>query len=179
MCPAAYGTINNPSVGAGVPDGPFFRTSCNPTLRKRFHISVGGGRPCPPARKALLVTLRRGDPRGRPPAMHHTPWKPCHCEVSAHTGRGNPHLSSPKPPLPKERGILAGYGVFVCRKLVRGFPQKETAFSGGLRLSKNPPGFSDKRLAVCCAHNLSVCDGQIPHWQPELYFLSRTCRERK
>ena len=49
----------------------------------------------------------------------------------------------------------------------------------GARLSKNPPGFSDKRLAVCCAHNLSVCDGQIPHWQPELYFLSRTCRERK
>ena len=46
-------------------------------------------------------------------------------------------------------------------------------------LSKNPPGFSDKRLAVCCAHNLSVYDGQIPHWQPELYFLSRTCRERK
>ena len=130
-------------------------------------------------RTALLVTLRRGDPRGRPPAMYHTPWKPCHCEVSAHTGRGNPHLPSPNPPLPKERGILAGYGVLVCRKLVRGFPQKETAFSGGLRLSKNPSGFSDKRLAVCCAHNLSVCDGQIPHWQPELYFLSRTCRERK
>ena len=59
---------------------------------------------------------------------------------------------------------------------MRGFPQKETALSGGLRLSKNPPGFSDKRLAVCCAHNLSVCDGQIPHWQPELYFLSRHVR---
>ena len=69
--------------------------------------------------------------------------------------------------------------MLVCRKLVRGFLQKETAFSGGLRLSKNPPGFSDKRLAVCCAHNLSVFYGQIPHWQPELYFLSRTCRERK
>ena len=114
------------------------------------------------------------------PGIHRTPCKtPCHCEASAHTGCGNPHLPSPNPPLPKERGILAGYGVFVCRKLVRGFPQKETAFSGGLRLSKNPPVFSDKRLAVCCAHNLSVCDGQIPHWQPELYFLSRTCRERK
>ena len=28
------------------------------------------------------------------------------------------------------------------------------------------PGFFDKRLAVCCAHNLSVCNRQIPHWQP-------------
>ena len=45
MCPAAYDTINTPSVGAGVPDGPFFRTSCNPALRKRFHISVGTDAP--------------------------------------------------------------------------------------------------------------------------------------
>ena len=59
-----------------------------------------GGRPCPPARKALLVTLCRGDPRGRPPAMHHTPWKPCHYEAGAHTGCGNP-LPVPSPPLPK------------------------------------------------------------------------------
>ena len=50
---------------------------------------------------------------------------------------------------------------------------------GPARLSKKPPGFSGKRLAVCCAHNLPVRDGQIPHWQPERYFLSRTCRERK
>ena len=55
-------------------------------------------------------------------------------------------------------------------------PHSPEAGNGGLRLSKNPPGFSDKRLAVCCAHNLSVCDGQIPHWQPERYFISRTCR---
>ena len=48
MCPAAYGTINNPSVGAGVPDGPFFSTSCNPALRKRFHISVGADAPVRP-----------------------------------------------------------------------------------------------------------------------------------
>ena len=30
-----------------------------------------------------------------------------------------------------------------------------------------------------CAHNLCAVGAQIPHWQPELYFLSRTCRERK
>ena len=40
-------------------------------------------------------------------------------------------------------------------------------------------GFSDKRLAVCCAHNLPAGGGQIPHLQTEKYFLSRTCRERK
>ena len=40
-------------------------------------------------------------------------------------------------------------------------------------------GFSDKRIAVCCAHNLPADGGQIPHLQPEKYFLSRTCRERK
>ena len=34
-----------------------------------------------------------------------------------------------------------------------------------------PSGFFDKRLAVCCA--------QIPHLQPEKYFLSRICRKRK
>ena len=106
------------------------------------------------------------------PGIHRTPCKtPCHCEVSAQTGRGNPHLPSPNPPLPK--------GGWHGKAVTGGFPQKETTLSGGLRLSKNPPGFSDKRLAVCCAHNLSVCDGQIPHWQPEKYFLSRTCRERK
>ena len=32
-------------------------------------------------------------------------------------------------------------------------PKKEVAGWPPLRLSKNPPGFSDKRLAVCCAHN--------------------------
>ena len=45
-----------------------------------------------------------------------------------------------------------------------------------MRLSKNSPSFSDKRLAVCCAHNLCAYGAQIPHWQPERYFLSRTCR---
>ena len=81
--------------------------------RHRQYPTRRGGRPCPPARKAPLVTLRRGDPRGRPPAMHRTPWKPCHCEVSAHTGRGNPQPPSPKPPLPKGRGtsraLVEGY----------------------------------------------------------------------
>ena len=56
MCPAAYGTINNPSVGAGVPDGPFFRTSCNPALRKRFHISVGADAPVRPPTIAPLAS---------------------------------------------------------------------------------------------------------------------------
>ena len=48
-----------------------------------------------------------------------------------------------------------------------------------LRLSKNPAGFSDKKIAVCCAHNLFAFGEQISHLQPEKYFLSRTCRERK
>ena len=58
------------------------------------------------------------------------------------------------------------------------------AMAGGsdllpLATVNKPSGFFDKRLAVCCVHNLPVRDGQIPHWQPERYFLSRTCRERK
>ena len=92
MCPAAYGTINNPSVGAGVPDGPFFRTSCNPALRKRFHISVGADAPVRPPTIAPLAS----------PVI-----------ARAHCARGNPHLPSPKPPLPKGRGssraLVEGY----------------------------------------------------------------------
>ena len=42
-----------------------------------------------------------------------------------------------------------------------------------------PSGFFDKRLAVCCAHNLCAIGAQISHWQPEKYFLSRTYRKRK
>ena len=42
-----------------------------------------------------------------------------------------------------------------------------------------PSGFFDKRLAVCCAHNLCAIGAQIPHLQPEKYFLSRTYRKRK
>ena len=37
----------------------------------------------------------------------------------------------------------------------------------------------DKGTAVCCAHNLSAGGAQIPHLQPERYFLRRTCRRRK
>ena len=48
-----------------------------------------------------------------------------------------------------------------------------------MRLSEKPKGFSDKGIAVCCAHNLPAGGGQIPHLQTEKYFLSRTCRERK
>ena len=42
-----------------------------------------------------------------------------------------------------------------------------------------PSGFFDKRLAVCCVHNLYAYGAQIPHLQPEKYFLSRTYRKRK
>ena len=58
--------------------------------------------------------------------------------------------------------------------------EKETA--EGVRQSETvgkPSGFSDRRLAVCCVHNLCAYGTQIPHLQPEKYFLSRTCRERK
>ena len=44
---------------------------------------------------------------------------------------------------------------------------------------KTPLGFSDKRLTVCCAQNLCADGTQIPHLQPERYFLCRTCRQRK
>ena len=42
-----------------------------------------------------------------------------------------------------------------------------------------PERFSAKRLAVCCAQTLYADGAQSPHLQPEKYFLSRTCRERK
>ena len=44
---------------------------------------------------------------------------------------------------------------------------------------EKPKWFSDKRSAVCCAHNLCASSAQIPHLQPEKYFLRRTCRRRK
>ena len=37
----------------------------------------------------------------------------------------------------------------------------------------------DKGVAACCAHNLSAGGAQIPHLQPERYFLRRACRRRK
>ena len=48
-----------------------------------------------------------------------------------------------------------------------------------LRLSGNLIGFPDRRLAGCCAQTLCAGGVQSPHLQPEMYFLSRTCRERK
>ena len=48
-----------------------------------------------------------------------------------------------------------------------------------LSLSKNPFGLFHQIFAVCCAHNLFATDEQIPHLQPELYFLSGTCPDRK
>ena len=39
--------------------------------------------------------------------------------------------------------------------------------------------FLTKGVAVCCAHNLCAAGAQIPHLQPEKYFLRRTCRRRK
>lgn len=48
-----------------------------------------------------------------------------------------------------------------------------------LRLSGNLIWFPDRRLAGCCAQTLCAGGVQSPHLQPEMYFLSRTCRERK
>ena len=39
--------------------------------------------------------------------------------------------------------------------------------------------FFDKRIAVCHAHDLYALGVQIAHLQPELYFLSGTCPDRK
>jgi len=70
-------------------------------------------------------------------------------------------------------GFIAWKAIFGIQKSLT--PQRQ-AF---LRLSKTPEGVSDNRLAVCCAQNLCAIGAQIPHLQPEKYFLSRTCRERK
>ena len=50
---------------------------------------------------------------------------------------------------------------------------------GAFETVEKTPSFSGKRLAVCCAHNLCAIGAQIPHLQPEKYFLSRIYRERK
>ena len=90
------------------------------------YAPVGLGAHTPPHRLALhyLLCLRRGDPRGRPPArafllsvgagfyparpaLPRTPCqKTCHCEASARTGCGNP----PPPLLPKKHTAA-------CRKV--------------------------------------------------------------
>ena len=55
----------NRSVGAGVPDGPLYRTPCNASVGADAHIG--------------------------PP--HRTPCKKsCHCEASANAGRGNSYF---------------------------------------------------------------------------------------
>ena len=48
-----------------------------------------------------------------------------------------------------------------------------------LKTAEKPFGFFRQRIAVCCAHNLCAIGAQIPHLQPEKYFLSRTCHKRK
>ena len=61
-----------------------------------------------------------------------------------------------------------------------GGDEKRDALTGvPLETVEKPFGVFDKRIAVCCAHNLCAIGAQIPHWHPEKYFLSRTCRERK
>ena len=50
---------------------------------------------------------------------------------------------------------------------------------GSWRLSEKPGGFFRQKVAVCCAHNLCAIGAQIPHLQPEKYFLSRIYRKRK
>ena len=61
-----------------------------------------------------------------------------------------------------------------------GGDEKRDALTGvPLKTAEKPFGFFGKRIAVCCAHNLCAIGAQIPHLQPEKYFLSRTCRKRK
>jgi len=44
---------------------------------------------------------------------------------------------------------------------------------------KTPLGIFRQTFAVCCAHNLFACSKQIPHLQPEMYFLPGTRPGRK
>ena len=61
-----------------------------------------------------------------------------------------------------------------------GGDEKRDALTGvPLETVEKPFVFFDKRIAVCCAHNLCAIGAKIPHWQPEKYFLSRTYRKRK
>ena len=54
------------------------------------------------ARNKDLLVIRRGDPRGRPPAMHHTPCKnPCHCEPVIDSLVWQSASPVPLAPLPK------------------------------------------------------------------------------
>ena len=46
-------------------------------------------------------------------------------------------------------------------------------------LSRKPFGLSRQFFAVCCAHNLYAFGVQIPHLQPEKYFLPGTRPGRK
>ena len=48
-----------------------------------------------------------------------------------------------------------------------------------LSLSKIPFGAFRQFFAVCCAHHLSADSRQIPHLQPEKYFLPGTRPGRK
>ena len=47
------------------------------------------------------------------------------------------------------------------------------------KLQHDQPVSTQMLVRICCTHNLCAYGAQIPHWQPERYFLSRTCRERK
>ena len=119
---ALRSSIGKSSVGADAYIGPFCRTSCNPSVGRRaltppegcgglsggamwasrptqaFQHFRRGGRLCPPARKALLVKLRRGDPCGRPRGLHRISYN-----VSLRDQFANWSWQSvPSAPLPKE-----------------------------------------------------------------------------
>ena len=59
------------------------------------------------------------------------------------------------------------------------FNRKSTASAVLFFLSPKGKPFGDKRLAVCCAHNLFAESEQIPHVQTEKYFRPGTRPGRK
>ena len=56
--------------------------------------------------------------------------------------------------------------------------KKETPGASLLRLSKNPPGFSDKRIAVCCAHNFEPLTQNSTLAARDVFSLTHMSREK-
>ena len=57
--------------------------------------------------------------------------------------------------------------------------RKRAADTGRWSLSKKTSGLFRQAFAVCCAHNLYAFGVQIPHLQPEKYFVPGTRPDTK
>ena len=81
-----------------------------------LHVTFRRGR-CPhrPVLPRLLLCIRRGRPPGRPTRLCTALLAKNDVIARAHRARGNPHLPSPKSPLPKRGGPAALWWRDTCR----------------------------------------------------------------